>query len=284
MKKICLLGVLIVSFSYGQITDENGTIAIGQSNVQLSGKIGIGTGAPTEALDIIGTTKISKDLRIGEQNGDGIFVFKTNPTSDSHSMTLYGNNGNARGYLTASSSRTQLSLINIDGQEVFNLNTGDLGVENVFLQMPRPDSRIVVSGFGDYLPEHKFVVKDGSAMIEGDILTEGNIGIGTKSFVDGTDTYRLSIDGKVRAHAVKVYTDWADFVFEPDYKLPTLGEVEKYIEVNGHLKNIPSAKEVENHGVELGEMNKLLLQKIEELTLYTIQLKKELEVLKSKIE
>jgi hypothetical protein len=113
-----------------------------------------------------------------------------------------------------------------------------------------------------------------------ELVINGDLGIGTDSFTDGTDVYRLSIDGKMRAHGVKVYTDWADFVFEDDYKLPTLKEVEQFINKNGHLKNIPSANEVEKHCIELGEINKLLLQKIEELTLYTIQLKKEIDSLK----
>jgi hypothetical protein len=62
--------------------------------------------------------------------------------------------------------------------------------------------------------------------------------------------------------------------------LPALSEVESFINDNGHLPNIPSAQEVRKEGVDLGEMNKLLLQKVEELTLYLIQLKKENETLK----
>ncbi|TXE15599.1 hypothetical protein ES692_15995 [Psychroserpens burtonensis] len=108
--------------------------------------------------------------------------------------------------------------------------------------------------------------------------------IGTKSFSDNGDLYNLTVNGKMRAHSVKVYTDWADYVFEEDYKLPTLEEVEAFIKLNGHLQDIPSAAEVEENGIELGEMNKLLLQKIEELMLYTIELKKEVDVLKTKID
>jgi len=108
----------------------------------------------------------------------------------------------------------------------------------------------------------------------------GNVAIGTDSFTDGLETYKLSVDGKVRATSVKVYTMWADYVFESDYNLPTLAEVEAHIAEKGHLKDIPSAAKVEAEGIELGEMNKLLLQKIEELTLYVIQLNKEIEALK----
>lgn len=108
----------------------------------------------------------------------------------------------------------------------------------------------------------------------------GNVSIGTSSTTDGFETFKLSVDGKIRANSVKVYTGWADYVFESDYYLPTLKEVEDYILQNGHLQDIPSAKEVEERGIDLGEMNKLLLQKIEELTLYVIELNKEIEALK----
>jgi hypothetical protein len=109
------------------------------------------------------------------------------------------------------------------------------------------------------------------------------LGIGTSNFVDGADIYRLAVKGAIRADRVKVYTTWADFVFEKDYNLSTLEEVEKHIQENGHLKDIPSAKEVEENGIELGEMNKKLLQKIEELTLYILKINKELQEVKSEL-
>jgi len=74
-------------------------------------------------------------------------------------------------------------------------------------------------------------------------------------------------------------TGWADYVFLPDYQLPTLQEVERHIREKGHLKDIPSEKEVEKEGVDLGEMNKKLLAKVEELTLYLIEQNKKLEAL-----
>ena len=73
---------------------------------------------------------------------------------------------------------------------------------------------------------------------------------------------------------------WSDFVFYKDYKLPSLTEVEDHIKEKGHLKDIPSNKEVKKNGIFLGEMNAKLLQKIEELTLYTIQQEKEINYLK----
>lgn len=133
--------------------------------------------------------------------------------------------------------------------------------------------------------QEAFTINRGSGLnIDNILFPNGNVGIGTNSFTDGDDTYRLSINGKVRAHGVKVYTTWADYVFKPDYNLKPLDEVEAFINKNGHLPNVPSEAEVLENGIELGAMNAKLLEKIEELTLYTIQLKKEIELIKSKID
>lgn len=96
--------------------------------------------------------------------------------------------------------------------------------------------------------------------------------------------YKLGVDGSIVCKkAVVQNSSWADFVFAPDYRLPELGEVERFIQINGHLPGIPTEAEVLKNGVDVGEMNKLLLQKVEELTLYVIELKKETEALKAKV-
>lgn len=100
----------------------------------------------------------------------------------------------------------------------------------------------------------------------------GKLAIGTYN----PGSYKLAVEGTIGARRMKVTQgSWADFVFHPDYELPTLQEVERFIKVNRHLPEIPSAKEVESDGLDLGEMNKKLLQKIEEMTLYMIEMKKE---------
>ncbi|UGU18115.1 hypothetical protein LS482_09570 [Sinomicrobium kalidii] len=101
--------------------------------------------------------------------------------------------------------------------------------------------------------------------------TDGMVGIGTSS----PGSWKLAVNGNIRAKEIKVETGWSDFVFEKDYRLPTLEEVEQHIKEKGHLKDIPSAKEVAENGIFLGEMDAKLLRKIEELTLYVLELKKE---------
>ncbi|MDY8136196.1 shufflon system plasmid conjugative transfer pilus tip adhesin PilV [Aquimarina sp. 2201CG5-10] len=107
----------------------------------------------------------------------------------------------------------------------------------------------------------------------------GNVGIGTGA---DTSNYKLAVKGKVLAEELKIrtYANWPDYVFNHNYKLKTLQEVENHINTNGHLPNIPSAKEIKDNGISVGEMNAKLLEKIEELTLYLIKQQKDIESLK----
>lgn len=91
----------------------------------------------------------------------------------------------------------------------------------------------------------------------------------------------LTVDGTILAKEVRIAlsttTHWADYVFEKDYKLMPLKEVEKYIMAHKHLPEVPSSQEVEANGIEVTEISAVLLKKIEELTLYTIELQKKLD-------
>lgn len=99
------------------------------------------------------------------------------------------------------------------------------------------------------------------------MLYTGNVGIGTTA-----PQYKLSVNGTIGTKEVIVTsTGWSDYVFRPDYRLPTLTEVSAYIQEYHHLPNIPSEKEVQQKGVSLGEMQAKLLAKVEELTLHMIQ-------------
>ncbi len=102
------------------------------------------------------------------------------------------------------------------------------------------------------------------------ILTNGNVGIG-----EINPKNKLDVKGTIHSQEVKVdMQGWSDFVFKKDYNLPTLEEVERHIAEKGHLENIPNEEEVLKNGINLGEMNAKLLQKIEELTLHVIEQEK----------
>jgi len=104
----------------------------------------------------------------------------------------------------------------------------------------------------------------------------GKVGIGTSAI----GSHILAVEGTIGAREIRVESgNWSDFVFESSYHLPALIDVENHIKKHGHLKDIPSAKEVEEKGFFLGEMDAKLLQKIEELTLYTIEQEKKIEEL-----
>ncbi len=107
----------------------------------------------------------------------------------------------------------------------------------------------------------------------------GNLGIGTM-----TPREKLSVNGNIRAKEVKVEAaNWPDYVFEEGYNVGTLEGLESYIKTNKHLPEMPSAREVEGNGIQLGEMNKLLLKKVEELTLYLIEQQKDSKLQKQYI-
>lgn len=103
------------------------------------------------------------------------------------------------------------------------------------------------------------------------IMDNGNVGIGISNPLN-----KLDVNGTIHSREVKVdLSGWSDFVFKKEYNLPTLEMVEKHIVDKGHLENIPSEAEVLKNGINLGKMDAKLLQKIEELTLYMIELNKE---------
>lgn len=104
-------------------------------------------------------------------------------------------------------------------------------------------------------------------------ITGNKIGIGTNS-----PTELLSVNGNIVSKKLRItQNDWADYVFEPSYKLPTLQEVEAHIVKYKHLPDVPSAKQIEQEGVDVGSSQAILLKKIEELTLYMIEQNKRLE-------
>jgi hypothetical protein len=145
-------------------------------------------------------------------------------------------------------------------------NTIELGDMKVDLgRYPNTTTRVYISG-----------AKNESSYFN----TGGNVGIGTTK----TNGYKLAVEGTIGAREINVNTDtWSDFVFNSDYNLKSLEEVESFIDENSHLPDIPSEVEVKEKGIDVGKMNAKLLQKIEELTLYLIDQNKTTKLLKTEI-
>jgi len=209
--------------------------------------------------------------------------FGTANRHDNPGLMAIGSNGNVGiGTMTPSeklhiSSGTSGDAILILEADTDNSNEAD----NPLIEF-RQDGNVVGAnvGFSENFGENLFGIGTKYPNVGGlrwDALIintiNGYVGIGTTS-----PDSELAVNGNIHAKEVKVdLIGWPDYVFNEDYNLPALEEVEKYIKEKGHLINIPSAQEVEENGIQLGEMNKLLLEKIEELMLYTISQEKKLQ-------
>ncbi|HEY0978905.1 MAG TPA: hypothetical protein VGE21_15650 [Flavobacteriales bacterium] len=117
------------------------------------------------------------------------------------------------------------------------------------------------------------------------LINDGRVSIGISDRTKWRAGYRLYVDDGILTEKVKVAiqttVNWADHVFAPDYALMPLNEVQEFISCNGHLPGVPSAEEMVKEGLDVAKTDAMLMAKIEELTLYMLQLKAELEQLKT---
>ncbi|MCE9538483.1 MAG: hypothetical protein K8R85_04590 [Bacteroidetes bacterium] len=230
--------------------------------VLKNGRVGIGTPTPVNIFDVVGEISIGggyAGIKLAPANGAIIrgSVGIGTPTP-SQKLEVNGN-----------ISVTGVNSTLLFGKEaVLGANWGQWGIEydniNGGLNFWKPFGS---NNFGN----NYLFIKD-----------DGNMGIGT-NLTNNTDNYKLSVNGTIRAKEIVVETGWSDFVFAPSYKLLPLTELEKFIQTNNHLPNIPSAQEISTTGLKVAETQTIMMQKIEELTLYIIEQNKKLIELQAKI-
>lgn len=225
-------------------------------------KVGLGTTDPMQLLHICGgNILISRPLGEAPGSLNGSLYFGAEVTPE------YPNGEWGIEYYTE-------DLNYIEGLNFWKVNTNS-GTSGDFRLFLHNDGNV---GIGTSNPRSLLEVK-GEISSE-DVYVAGRIGIGTT-----TPQSELAVNGIITAKEVKVTVEgFPDYVFNPEYKLRSLNELEEYIKFNKHLPDIPTEKDVRKTGLDLGQMNANLLKKVEELTLYIIELDKEVKELKSELE
>lgn len=255
-------GVLFLNFWGGDINVANNTMWVDREDE----RVGINTSAPISKLDVQGETTLTETIINAEGNytGGNSDVRAVNGSSviaPGYGYGVYGTGGymGVRGFAN-STTYTGTSY------GVYGNASGSAG------------TRIGVYGFASG------GTTNWATFAQGDSYVSGDLRIGNQADVPG---FRLSVDGNVICEELKVQLsqDWPDYVFADDYSLMNLNDLEEYIKTENHLPGIPSAAEVEeDEGFMMGEMQRVTVEKLEELTLYILELKKENDQLKERIE
>ncbi|MEM0543316.1 hypothetical protein WFZ85_11870 [Flavobacterium sp. j3] len=261
-------------------TFETNKFMVAGGTSYFGGNVGIGTLTPSESLNLT-TGNLKLD------SGRMLFGTVANFNDTAYNWAIKSN----RPFLIASSSTPMIEIQSTISNAYGFLNLAIAPVDYGFSNVSKKGDVIFrgyTSGSMIFNCEGTGNIKFTTiadtqpatqSQVQMTITKTGNIGIGTE-----TPDTKLAVNGTV--HAKEVVVDllgWPDYVFEDDFNLMPLEEVEKYINENKHLPNVPSAKVVESDGLNLGEMNKKLIEKVEELTLYVIQLNKELQQVKSQL-
>jgi len=285
---------------------RNDTLRQGITLDDSTGYIGIGTGSPEAALHVRGTARASHLHVVGTTRtsrleqlaapGDKISLYgdrfgQTNMYGFGvDNFTLYYKaNGNHRWFVNANAHETptmnlsERELILQAREPVLQLrdNSGDNSSRAARLELLEHaggnfDGGAFLWWNGD---TNRLLIGTENGGASNTVLSvdrsSAGVGIGTEDPGD----YRLAVNGAIRAKEVVVETGWADFVFEDDYPLRSLSELEDYVVEHGHLPEMPSSAEVAERGVSLGDMQARLLRTIEEMALYLMKLQQDIDKL-----
>ncbi len=179
---------------------------------------------------------------------------------------------------TSTSGRLQIGIAESHDNYCPGTNTGDI----VLRKLGEGTKLIITNGSTyNYNPSIATGILASASQNGLWVHNNGNIRLGLYSTT--APDVKLLVQGAIKATEIKVEAQTADFVFEPGYQLRPLEEVESFILENRHLPEIPNAEQMEAEGVNLAEMNKLLLMKVEELTLYMIEQQKMINALQGAI-
>lgn len=209
-------------------------------------------------------------IGLSQQIGDGLAAPYLSDFSDFLKSGVYGGYGGTLSKVPDNSADwNHLFVI----RHANTANNHQLQIASAFAENDRLFFRKIAGNLSRRDPSWIELATRRENIFTGNQMINGNVGIGTAS----TD-FRLAVNGTIHSKEVKVdMIGWPDYVFKKEYDLQKLSEVEKHIKEKGHLVNIPSEEEVLKNGIQLGEMNAKLLQKIEELTLYLIDQNKSIE-------
>jgi hypothetical protein len=262
-----------------------------------TGNVGIGTASPSYKLDVVGNTNFSGITNItpiiSNTSDDGAFKIYSPMTGNTFSGYQFISFDKEA--IQARKSGIFPSFIKSEQDLKLNPYGGNVGIGTnseaitstlyVIKSANSSGGTAVFKGTTHYTHFHYGTNEDTyirggkntSNVILNDVETSGKVGIGRYPTL-----YKLEVQGTMKANEVIVESSWADFVFDEKYNLPKLNTVERFIKENKHLPDVPSAEEIQKNGAKLSELTTKMMQKIEELTLYVIQLEKEIDILKAK--
>lgn len=255
-----------------------------------SGNVGVGTNAPNAALDIAPQTTGNPAFQIFNPSsptysrfrtyGDGkTFIgYFTTPAND------YDPNGSVLTVGQTISANKAFNVVNSSSpSSILNLFTvwgnGNIGVGIA----TQPTAKLAIAtGIENGLQMTDLNNSNATTfLVKANGRTQIGLPLDQSSPHYGDINTMLTVKGKIVSREIIVtISNWADYVFAKNYKLNDLNFLENYIKENNHLPNVPCSKDIETNGVGLGEMSKIQMEKIEELTLYVIELKKEIEAIK----